>query len=259
MFRILLVEDDSPTVNQITKLIEEEILEARVDSAMTVQDAIALLRKNSTRPYDAIILDFRLPATTGEHDEVDESVCYEARMLMPDALMVHITAFEDDPQIVHHLKEVHDTQFGNRAIRLWKLETEPETQINIATELLNRLKPELYGQRVIGMLRGLFNFQKTPATPINVRKRFTRGRRTGRSRTHDLDPVTQAIARYWPHLDKDVKKQVKEIFSVKENGKDVTVSIFRSRFSRDSTSSASSPTSHAKENKNVLSRDLGHY
>jgi CheY-like chemotaxis protein len=253
MFRILLVEDDPPTVSQITKAIEEEIPQARVDSATTVQEAVTCLNKYATRPYDAIILDFRLPASTGEHDEVDESVCFEARTLMPDALMVHITAFEDDPQIIHHLKDVHETQFGNKAIRLWKLETKK----NIANELLDRLKPELYGQRVMKLLRGLFNLQNSPAAATNLRKRFVRGRRTGRSRTHDLDIVTQAIACYWPSLAEDVKKQIRQIFSVKERGTQVIVSPFRSPFSR--ISSAASPNSHAKENKNVLTRDMGYH
>lgn len=222
MFNILIVEDISSTSEQIRKLIAEEIPEARTDCAGTVPEGLAFLRKNAIRPYDAIILDFRLPMAPGEHDEVDESVCYEARMLMPDALVIHITAFGDDPLIIRHLDEVHETQFGNKAIRLWKLDTD------IAEQLMKQLKPELYGQRVLDHLHKLFNLRARTRSAKDKRNRFARGIRTGRSRTHELGSITREIASYWHGLNSEVKDQVTQIFSVKEKGDDVTVSIFRS-------------------------------
>jgi CheY-like chemotaxis protein len=232
MFNILIVDDEPETSYQVKALINEEIPEAQVETAATVEEGRQALMgaHRADRPFDAVILDFKLPETAGENPEVDVSLCREIELLMRNALVIHITAFKEDPFIIQHLEEVHETKFGNKAIRLWKLDTK------IAEQLLDKLKPELYGQHVLQQIKNLFNLEAPAKSSTKKRQRYARGFRTGRSRTHELGTVTRQIAACWDNLDEEVQGKVQEIFSVKRSGKDVTVSLFRS-----------SPSSTAKE------------
>jgi len=230
MFKILIVEDDTLTVSTLKKRIIRNIPQVQVDTAQTVLAALACLQESVNDPYHAIIIDFKLPyENVGDHDEVDESVCGLAMRLMPNALIIHITAWKDDPHIVRHLEEVHEVQFGNKAIRLWKLDVDDPGTPTVSDKIISALRAELYGQRVMDLLRSLFNLEgRARFSASGNRGRFVRSVRTGHSRTHEVGSVTREIAACWPHLSPDVKHQVKAIFSVREIENKVIVSLFRS-------------------------------
>lgn len=224
MFNILIVEDDPLTTEELKTLISEEIPNARVDTAITVEDGRhhIIRARESKSHYHAIILDFKLPEKRGEHPEVDESLCHDIKDIMPEALVAHITAFQDDEVVSKHLELDHERRFGNRAIRLWKLD------LDYADELMETLKPFLYGQRVKEMIKNLFTPVEWNYSYTRKRHRYLKGLGTNASMTFELADVTREIANCWHDLDEADKEHVRKIFSVKENDDEVIVSLFRS-------------------------------
>lgn len=60
--RVLLVEDDEVFADYLTSLLTRGGLDARVDHAGSIADALARL---AVQPYDAVLLDLRLPNGAG--------------------------------------------------------------------------------------------------------------------------------------------------------------------------------------------------
>src|SRR5688572_11247599 len=124
MFRILIVEDEQGTYEQLAKRIPRKIPEARVDVAVTVSDARRQLHasRESREPYDAIVLDIKLPESQGEHPEMDETLCDGIKEMMPSSTIVaHVSAYLDDAPVKKHMKEKHDERV-DRSFRLSKMD-----------------------------------------------------------------------------------------------------------------------------------------
>ncbi len=141
---------------------------------------------------------------------------------MPDALVAHVTAFYEDDEVNNHLENFHGKRFGNRAIWLGKLKEE-----SFSRKLVDELKPYLYGLRIQEEIRRVFNLNENPSPISQNRKRFVNSRRGGKSLTHELGGLTREISARWESLDEDVREQVRDIFTVKQNGSEVIVSLFK--------------------------------
>lgn len=232
MFNILIVDDDKDTADVIKMLIDVEIPDAKVETALTVEAARrAILEASRSRlTFDAFILDMKLPEVSGGHPEVDETLCRDVRKFMPKALVAHITAYlhqdgddnlTEHEDVTKHLDRFHGKRFGNRAIWFWKLDQ------TYTEDLVNELKSFLYGQLIQEEIRRVFNLDEEAAPPTQSRKRFAHPRRGGRSLTHELGALTREISARWDALDEDVREHVKDIFMVREDGEEVIVSLFK--------------------------------
>ena len=62
MNRILIIDDDSVTLEAVPALITSRLPQTVVDTAMTEQDALARVR---ARPYQLVFLDVRMPSMDG--------------------------------------------------------------------------------------------------------------------------------------------------------------------------------------------------
>ena len=124
MFRILIVEDIRPTLDQLEKLLQEMNPATEVDGAETVDEARQMLvfRDREGETYDAAIVDFKLPMAPGENPEFDTTICDMVSERMPDALIVHITAYEDQKIVADHIRERHVADRTCQCVlRRWKL------------------------------------------------------------------------------------------------------------------------------------------
>jgi CheY-like chemotaxis protein len=225
MFNILIVEDDTDTSVELRELIREEIPEAEVMIAPTVDQGRNLIMqaRRFQNPFQAIILDMKLPKTDpGGPPEFDNSLCRDIKKFMPDALVAHITAFYKNEEVSSHLETFHGKHFGNRAIWLGKLEKK-----SFSRQLLDELKPFLYGLRIQEEIRRVFNLDEKIGTVTQNRKRFVNPRRGGKSMTHEVGGLTREISERWKSLDEDVREQVRDIFTVREDGGEVIVSLFK--------------------------------
>lgn len=103
---ILVVEDEDDFRENLRKLLQENFPGSHVEEAASVREGRELLdRKDRTR-LDIVILDFRLPLPNGGQ-EIDTSLCRLVRERHPDSLVIHVTAKQDHPLAVQHMREVH--------------------------------------------------------------------------------------------------------------------------------------------------------
>lgn len=123
--RILIVEDQPDTLREMTGLLSKTVEHLRVESALSQGEAIELLDRaaSGNQPYDIAILDFKLPPHPGEQPEVNQRIYDEIRKRMKDAIVVHTSAYPDDPiQMKRILEEAKQSPLNPRSVFLSKLD-----------------------------------------------------------------------------------------------------------------------------------------
>lgn len=219
MFRVLIVEDDVPTSKQLKSIITEQIEDVQAHTAMDVPEARALIEtaKTNNQPYHAVVLDLMLPRERGIQAELDESLCNRIRQVMPHTLVAHITIHDKNGEVKKHLEVAHDKEI-DRSFRLSKAETD------YATQLVERLRPFLYGLRIEQQIDDLFNGGGGTGYPVmSLRTRDSVG---DRSKTHELAALTRDISNHWESLDEGLRTRIKDIFNITVEGDEITVSLF---------------------------------
>lgn len=213
MFRILLVEDNEDTLKELADYLSEALHRPQIDGAMDVKQAME--RIGGTNLYDAVILDFKLPATLGENPEIDESVCKEIEAQMHSAFIAHISSFADDGKVQEHLRKIHAERVGNRVIFIPKSdETWPE-------RLLEELKAFLFGTRIEARISNLFRDDSPPGLDGSRHHQFTPARNV----THDLAALVRDIAEHWDDLDNGLRSRARKFFRVEYKDGRVVVSL----------------------------------
>ena len=204
MARILIVEDDWPTANVI-KLNLERFLplapeDLQIDTAATVVEARACLEQALNRqPYDVIILDFKLPGRySGDHTEVDESLCLAACRGFPDALVGHITSHVDDPQVEEHIQRIHLERSGTHGFSLSKIE-------DYLPLLLANVKRHLFARPIEQRLTRLFS-----ESPRN----FSANEKE--CLTLQLADLKREIMLHWADLEEPLKERIRKAYKYVE-------------------------------------------
>lgn len=219
MDRVLIVEDDRKTSEQLRLAITEQIDGVQVDVATTVAVAREQIDRAyaGKQPYQAVILDMRLPAESGANPTLDETLCHAISLKMPYTLIAHITAYDVDENVRRHLEVAHARQV-DRSFRLTK-------EWDFAIELISRLKQFLYGLRIEEHMGRLFGGGAAVLYPPRPRALPSRVTRRERSITHELAALMRDISTYWSHLDPSTQLRIKNVFNVDETGDEVTVSL----------------------------------
>ncbi|MCI0660091.1 MAG: hypothetical protein L0220_03355 [Acidobacteria bacterium] len=207
MFRLLIVEDDENTLNQLQKLFDEEFPDAIVDTAATIKKGMLLIEEafENRCYYDAAILDLKLPLDVGEAAEVDELVCHKIRNLMPDALIVHYTGYPEDKQILQHVKNAHTGPHDPRTSIISKLKS------GWSIELLRKAKMYLYGCRIEKQIDLLFGSRSREPS--------------GGSLTHNIAMLQRDIIVHWNDLDQMLQERIKSIFHVDADSLPIRISL----------------------------------
>lgn len=217
MFRILIVEDDRGTSEQLYSRLSQKIPEAHVEAATTVRRALELIEeaKREKDYYHAFVLDIKLPRDKGEFPTFDEMLCKTIKAAMPRAIVAHISAFLEDKEVQDHMEHVHYEQI-DRSFRLSKLD------VDWFPLLESKLRSFLYGISIEEQLDALFGVLESP--DFEFRSRNDRAS-LGRSVTHDLAQVSRDISAHWVYLDPALQERIGKIFDVVQEGDDVTVSF----------------------------------
>jgi hypothetical protein len=159
--------------------------------------------------YHVVILDFKLPwDLLALQPEVDESLCHWVRGKMPDAIVVHVTAYGEDPRGQQHMKRYHNIDDPRGSFF-------PKDQADWIERLGASLKTHLYGKQIKTQLDDLFGRENGPATPS-----YGHARRSGAASPNDttwlLSRVCQDIIEHWADIDEHLKHRVRGIFRVEE-------------------------------------------
>lgn len=226
MFRILVVEDDEHTSTQLRNIITEQIDDVEVETALNVPDAHDLITaaREKNQPYDVVVLDLMLPPEDGLKAELDESICKRVRLTMERTLVAHITAHDDDATVERHLEVVHGPSQIDFSFRLSKDTGKERGRGAYSFELIERLRPFLYGRRIKRQLRALFNGGEVAAYAGMAMR--PRGFPDDRSKTHELAALTRNISKDWEYLSEGLRTQIRDIFNVSIVQGEVTISLF---------------------------------
>ena len=126
---------------------------------------------------------------------------------MPETLVIHITAFHEDPAVTKHITKHHTGINAPRVELIQKNAYWPE-------KLLSEIKAYLIGRQ----LDSLFERQ-TEATEAR------KATRSSGSLTHALAALSRDIAAYWYDLDDATKDRIREYFETTEDKSQVRVSL----------------------------------
>jgi CheY-like chemotaxis protein len=106
--QILIVEDEENIVRTLTDELGQAFPDAKIDSAHTVAEGEEKLHQSLDlgRPYDVVVLDFKLPPDRlGQDPEPDHSLGIAFRRDSPQTLIIHITAYKADIGLKGYLRE----------------------------------------------------------------------------------------------------------------------------------------------------------
>lgn len=220
MFGFLVVEDEEPTLKAIKQLLSEEFAGSSVDTAVSVAEGSQRLATafQKGRSYDAALLDFKLPSSSGENPEIDYSLCEEVRRKHPRTLVIHMTSHDGDPAILRHLAESHNDPTGPWPVIVSKRD------INWPSVLRRRLRTFLFTREIAMQMDEVFGY--LPAADSFGRSAALR-RPTARDGgvTHRLAVLTQNIEKHWPDLSETLKERIRATFVVDAAGDEVRVSL----------------------------------
>jgi CheY-like chemotaxis protein len=213
--RILIVEDDTDTREQLAALFREVLSNAHITTAADVTDAHSHLQLalEKRRPFDIAILDFKLPRSLGEYSEIDESICCRIRDTMPGTLVAHVTGFLDDAVVREHIRAVHSPADPLGFVL-------DKSNADFATELVRQTQRYLYGAYIAKHLSELFD---TGGADRTSRLAPAGSRGSSADISARLLTVTGAIALSWGLLGSDIRHRVLNHFEVQEMGKSVQV------------------------------------
>jgi CheY-like chemotaxis protein len=219
VFRVLIVEDEEKTAEQLKSIISDHVEDVQVHTAADVPEGrrLILAAKAAHKPYHVVVLDMMLPPEVGHQAQLDVSLCEAIQHTMQHTLVAHVTAYDQDDAVRTHLDVAHESR-PDLSFRLTKGR-------GFAKSLLERLRPFLYGLRIEQQLDTLFISEVATGYPAEaVMKREVGG---ARSKTHELAALMRDISSHWEFLDEGLKTRICDIFRVTEHeGDGVTVSLF---------------------------------
>lgn len=215
----------------LKKTLDQEFPEAVIDTVGSVQEARDLIDKAVARlPYDAVILDYKLPKRRGEAADLDEELWPVIRREMPECIVAHISAYANkdqergaataDSTSSDPFRNFH-TERGQKGFVVSKLDT------RWGDELLKKLKQHLYGDWIAKRMDLMLGEGYGES-----RAGLQRGKSIGRSRargalglTHELGALCGSISRHWSYLDKALQTRIQKHFDVNTRRTPIRVSL----------------------------------
>lgn len=186
--RILVVEDERVTREAVSRGLARRLDDVEIASAGDVEEGLALIQASRPKSlFDIGIFDFKLPRRQGTATEVDESLCHTLSTVNPDALVIHITAYADDRDILRHVQAHH--QGSGAALGLIS-KLDPDW----ARRVLTLVRQHLAGQEVAQAFEAVFPGGAETRAPQRTPGQLG-------SATHRLGTLFRAVQRHWPNLD----------------------------------------------------------
>ncbi|HKH44905.1 MAG TPA: response regulator [Thermoanaerobaculia bacterium] len=218
MLRFLVVEDNEPTLRALKELLSEEFDAPAIDAASNVAQGSQYIATSfeAGETYDAALLDFKLPSSSGESPEIDNSLCEEVCRKHRRALVVRMTAYTQDPVVIGHLMAGFKELGGCQPLLVSK------SDVAWPSILRTKLRTFLFSREILQQLTDLFGFDSSMASPAYLAKKPTQNKS---GVTHRLAKLTQDIEHHWKDLDPGLQERIRKIFVVDTSGDDVRVGL----------------------------------
>ena len=218
---ILVVEDVEQTLELMADYLRYEYPEAQIHTATTVDEAIARIDGAAELgiKFDVVVLDFLLPRHRGGQPELDLDWRERlAAVTSSGSVVFHISAYTNDSRIVSHLQAepLKHPRIPNLAIS--KVDHEIWTD-----KLFVSISRVIHGNRIEQQMDRLFG-----RTGAGTRgdAAYSFGSPSLGDPTHDLAALIRDIEAHWDVLDVNLQNRVREVFSVRQEGMTMVVSLF---------------------------------
>ena len=203
-FRILIVEDEEPTSRRLIQHVQSVIPDSDFAAASSVEEAEAMIQKCGLEgaPFDVVILDSQLPM--GGKKEISTQICGLISRSMPEAFVIHFTAFSEDEVFRKHFDDMHVRSAGPRGFLLPKQSRWDHELVRQLVKFKLEQQLEKWFRERAGSAAGWFS-------------------RTGS--TFGLADLMSDIQRYWRRLPEGTKQRIRLDFDISEYGDTVTVRL----------------------------------
>jgi CheY-like chemotaxis protein len=214
MMSVLIVEDDPATLDQLTKLLQEEMPGVTIHVATNVAEARILLE--GTR-YDVIVLDLKLPAAPGISPEPDVSLCEQIHGEGASSLVVHVTAYPDDKLLRDHLASAHSSPAKPRTVWFSKQD------VGWSMSLAERVSGYVFSRLIRERLDALLGPERREIAAVGALQSAASG--GSDCLTYDLAVLCSEVAQYWDVLDEALRARIRRILYVDLSSKPVRVGL----------------------------------
>jgi hypothetical protein len=203
--RCLVVEDEVPTAQRLQYELEQAFPGIHVELVHTVKGALRKLDESvdSGTHYDVAIVDFKLPMEhIGENPVIDFSVARQFGMFSPDTILVHITAFADDPEILRYHERISQLEeaghlFIAKEGRDWY------------APLRERLVRSLHVRRIRRRYLGLFG-RRADSYPPRSAGAAGPADRCDRERSLAVAELYADASQHWEYLNEQLRNQLRD-------------------------------------------------
>ena len=137
--KVLIVEDDYNTLEQMRRFLSEQFPGAEIQSAVTVKaaESIILEAASTSERFDVIYIDYKLPDSEGLLPEPSAALFNLIKDSMRDTVIVYVTAFRDAEFIEHIFSDVMRSPYSPHCAVLWKADPSwAEQFIDIVNQVL---------------------------------------------------------------------------------------------------------------------------
>lgn len=218
MIRVLVLEDTPTTTDQLTLCLQEALPGVIVETASTVDGALQQVREAIAcgQFYDVVILDAKVPKSEGDNEEVHPEVCLEIGRTMPNALIVHFTAFSGDRAVEDQLRVQLQQALAGRPVLIDKNDTE------CMSNLLRTIQRFIFGSRIEARMDDLFGSGPAGAGKgIRTRSPAMKVAHV----TQVLAALTRDISAHWTCLSEPTQTRIREVFFIEDQQQPVYVSL----------------------------------
>jgi CheY-like chemotaxis protein len=213
--KILIAEDDAPTVEALRLDLKDALPDIEIDVATTVAAAGRHLThaRNVGSAYDVAILDFKLPRNhEGEAATSDFAIRNEISEHSPETIIIQISSYESDSDIRHfeqRRKELAEdyASFIPKSADDWTL------------EVIKTMECAIHTRRLRGRLSALAGRVEGASLPRNSYARAVLGRGgdsgplvSDAARGLAVAELCADASRHWQSLSPGFQDELKRIF-----------------------------------------------
>jgi CheY-like chemotaxis protein len=203
--RILVVDDEEDVVRLVSYDLRRAFADSVVDVAGTVAEAEVKLRVSvdECQTYDVVILDFMLPPDApGQNPEPDHSLGYLVRDCSIQSLIVHVTAYQDDPRFRSFLRY---KDASSDVGRLCVAKGEGWTK-----QLIEAIHHNVAPYRLRLQFDSLFRRQRDPSLRQGTPRGWTAGS-SERRRSLEIAALCAEASRHWEFLSPALVRDIEHV------------------------------------------------
>lgn len=205
VMNILIVEDAELAAASLAYTLSKAFPKADIIIAGTVADGYAQLDETQAKKkprFDVAILDFMLPPRAGLQPEPDFSLSRTIGIFLPETIIIHVSAYGDDPEIGRFLKQ-RDTLTEDGKIFVAKEE-------GWMQQVVGEILRVIHSRRIRQQFNDLFGRDYTPRLQRAHRRRHAIGR-GDRMRTLEVATLCTDAGQHWEFLGDSLKADLERV------------------------------------------------